>query len=57
MSNQFKKVVTLISKNLSLKNKQGINFTKIEKPLSRNVKFLDLSNDPNQNSLNNGNKS
>ena len=45
MASNFKIAVTELSNKLSLKSKRKVsgNFTKIEKPLSRNVRFLDLS--------------
>jgi len=45
MSKSFKHAVTILSKKLSLKEKQkALNCTtKVERPLSRNVRFFDLS--------------
>jgi len=44
MASNFKIAVTELSKQLSLKEKKySANLIKIEKPLSRNVRFLDLS--------------
>lgn len=46
MSKNFKQAFSELTTKLSLKDKQQKvgNYTKIEKPLSRNVRFLDLSN-------------
>ncbi|CDW88747.1 UNKNOWN [Stylonychia lemnae] len=59
MTSNFNQAVNELSKKLSLKDKrktQQVNLTKIEKPLSRNVRFLDLSNNPNnpQKTIQNG---
>lgn len=44
MASNFKVAVTELSKQLSLKEKKyTLNYSKQEKPLSRNVRFLDLS--------------
>ena len=46
MAANFNQAVSELSKKLSLKDKRKVssNLTRIEKPLSRNVRFLDLSN-------------
>lgn len=46
--------MTELSKKLSLKDKRKVsaNVSKVEKPLSRNVRFLDLSNNNNNNGIN-----
>ena len=44
MSGNFKQAVNVLSTKKSIKDKQkAITLSKIERPLSRNVRFFDLS--------------